>query len=574
MRHPWTKGGGSHLSEPQRRGYTTAQDTSATSDLLSDLGSHHVLVDSVGWEGRRDELAETVASWLDLPTSRVRATLAVRDQPVATFDDAAAAQALVASLAKLGVRARVRTGVRRSLADLTRRRVEQDTHDTPIADETQQPGWSAAFGPAGATRGVAHQATVAGMPGATHPAEMERTLIASPDAAVRFPGVPTSEPPLEDSKPSLRRTPTGAQSAVVRSRPDAVAAAPPSAASVSAHGWSDVLGSALQERLVADSAAPAAHPEPARMPPSALAAGADTIVPQAAKAARPASRETSNLPGLRETMVHEPPVARELAEPSASLPPTPADPASSPASPPPKAFVRLRQDDEAALLPAPPAPSMPMIPSEKAALLWGIAAPGAGQAYLGDMNSALTHALGGVLIWPWIRGARDAAGRVRRMQSGHTLPVRSPNLRRTAGFVACWWGTLAMLALGWVLLRESVEPATLPAIDHAALEARARANVEAERARIAAIAAEEARAAEEAEAVASAERAQQLEGLLQAAREACDAGRFEACRARAQLALELDGTSRRARMLHAEALNEGRVLPEADAAEPTDPVSP
>jgi hypothetical protein len=464
--------------------------------------------------------------------------------------------------------------------------VEQPTEDTPVAEDTMQPGWAAGFGPADAQRAVASTSTVAGMPGATHPSEMERTLIASPDAPVRFPGAPTSEAPLDDSKPSLRRTPTGAQSAVVRARPDAPTPPPPSAsnvAPVSAHGWSDVLGSALRERLVAEEApAPAPAPPTAAAPPAAspfapaqAAASADTMVAKRVDPTRAASRETSNLPGLRDTLVHDAPspIARSVGTGADAEAPVPAQaPALEPAQEaapvaPPNAFVRLRQGD--AQEPPAPSPSMPIIPSERAALLWGIAAPGAGQAYLGDMNAALTHALGGVLVWPWIRGARDAAGRVRRMSAGNTLPVRSPNLRRTAGFVACWWGAVAVLVVGWLVLRESVEPATLPAIDHAALEARARASVEAERARVQAVAAQEAEVAAAEEAAAAAERAERFEGLLQAAREACDEGRYEACRARAELALAVDGTSRRARMLHAEALNEGRVLPDADAADTT-----
>lgn len=571
---------------------------------MSDPGTYQVLVDSEGWEGRRDELAEAVAAWIGLPTARVRATLAVRDQPVATFDAEDGALRLVAELERMGVRARIRRGGRRSLADLTRRRTPDDPAPDPVASETVQPGWAHAFGERARRPVTSGAGTVVGMPGAERADELQHTMLATPSEQ-RLPGAPEVDEAPESRTPVARpRDPSGMREASVRGgvrqartsvpdpAPPVPSDAPPDETMARpATGWSAILGERLGEKLIDREGAP---PEPADAHPTESSPGvagrdavpparrnhdtgteralsADTLLPTAPPPPVRDGATTASPRSMNDTRIHGPgafPAPEGPSDPGVhegaserSVPEPPAPEASEPPAPaPPPQFERVRRDDDD--MPAlQPKLSLPRVPEPASAFRWGLAAPGAGQAYLGDVSSGVTYALGSFLIFPWVRGALDARRQAERIMDGNTLPLRETNPTRTAAYVASYWAVVGMLVLGFVAFRESFEPATLPPIDEAAIEARARA--ERDRA-LAAEAAEreeaERVAREERERLAREEHARMVE-LLRDARSACDEERYIACRELAQMALEIDGTNREGHWLRAQAVNEGRALP-------------
>ncbi|MFT6399512.1 MAG: hypothetical protein ACJAYU_004279 [Bradymonadia bacterium] len=207
-------------------------------------------------------------------------------------------------------------------------------------------------------------------------------------------------------------------------------------------------------------------------------------------------------------------------------------------------FVRLRQ---------PSADQLADGPEPRIALLWGLAAPGAGFAYLGEPNRGFRYALGSVLIFPWIKGALDASQLATDVKEGRTLLRRKPDPLARLLYVCCFWAVVLLVGFGIsVLLTGSVssplDPATQTAADAETTLGSAISSppVESDSAEVE-LAVEPVPDPDQLE--------RQLSALVREARLACEEERYAECERLAGEALDIDGRNRQALILQVEAVS-------------------
>ncbi len=207
-------------------------------------------------------------------------------------------------------------------------------------------------------------------------------------------------------------------------------------------------------------------------------------------------------------------------------------------------FVRLRQPSQ---------DERKEGPEPSHALLWGIAAPGAGFVYLGEPSRGYHYALGAILIVPWIKGALDAAKLAADVKDGRTLLRRTPDPLARVLYVSCFWAFVALVAFAAASLipgsrgsgegelavqpvvnvdtgSESTIPEPLPEPEPAEEE-----STEPE--------------------VDPQQTERQLHALVREARLACEEGRYAECERLAGEALDIDGRNRQALILQVEAVS-------------------
>ena len=199
--------------------------------------------------------------------------------------------------------------------------------------------------------------------------------------------------------------------------------------------------------------------------------------------------------------------------------------------------------------------------STRAALLWGVVAPGGGQAYLGSWQRGVTYALSSPLIVPWIVGVREAVREAAAGREGARLVDRRPRMGSAAWYTLAFWASIALVVTVIVsaLRFEPRLEAPAPAPEAAAVVVADEAETT------------EPEASEQADAdeLSDEERAARLNTVLLDARRACQTERYFLCRELAEEALALDGRSREAQLLHVRAISEGVVEPP-----PQDPPQP
>lgn len=224
----------------------------------------------------------------------------------------------------------------------------------------------------------------------------------------------------------------------------------------------------------------------------------------------------------------------EAALATASDPPPPADDLTVGDK-----FTRLRQ---------PSAEELSEGPEPNIALLWGIAAPGAGFAYLGEPSRGFNYALGSIFLFPWLKGALDASKLAEEVKEGRALLRRKPDPLARFLYVACFWSFVAIVvfAIAAVIPDRSSstppDPVVGPIVE---VDDRSEAATPDE--------APEPEAAEEDAVVEPGER--ELNALVREARHACEEGRYAECERLAGHALDIDGRNRQALILQVEAVS-------------------
>jgi TM2 domain-containing membrane protein YozV len=203
-----------------------------------------------------------------------------------------------------------------------------------------------------------------------------------------------------------------------------------------------------------------------------------------------------------------------------------------------RAFERLRQP------PQQQAPASDAPHALRAAAL-SLLAPGAGQAYNNDPSRAVTFALAGLFVIPWVVSIADAYRTARDLNAkGRFVPAPA---RSVLGVVVGFWVLVGTLAVFYQAADRATEPDPLPDItvqpapvvvervvpppDPAIEEERVR-NEEQERI----------------------ERQERVAGLVARARLACGIGDYVECRRLAEDALEVDESSPDAQRIHVEAV--------------------
>lgn len=533
--------------------------------LVQSSYEYRIAVTREGFSGGVDELAERVAQRFGAQSVRVRLDL----QRSGRFDvpgqgSLATAQRVIDELRSIGVPAvvvevpAVLPPVPLGLDDTFMGEIGGSTFVTPSASPTPLPGAS-------------DDRTLHGMP---REGADGRTLVPGRGPAVipESDGVPEGQEKVPGAWQAVlgAASPVPTRAAAPPVRPDApppVALAPPAA-----------IAAMLGDATIVTPPPPLPVPPPVSsgpavgLPASAPSNTAAEATPQVA-----AARGWSAVLGHA---LHERPVgAPEPTPPPAS--PTPSA-GATPSSAPPRAFVvpdallgddaatqmvmpsHPRQQNDAArndLLEAQARPRQRYErlrqagePSQAAsdeasplvAGIWSLLAPGAGQAYNGQVERGVTFALAGVFIVPWFWSIADAVqvatARQRKPKSNVPGALKA-RLAIVAGF---WTGIAVLLFLAGAVRdaaeRNAVRPVFTTQVGLPTAPAAPPTH--------------EASGPEIDDGPARQRAAQRLAvaELVDRARLACLNERFVECRDLAEQALELDDSSREAQTLHVQAI--------------------
>jgi hypothetical protein len=585
---------------------------------LTDAATHQVLVDSNGWEGRRDVLAQRVADLLGQPASRVRATLAVPGTPVTKCASVREAEGVVATLRDAGLFATIRVAAASALVGGVRVPLVVDVTEPIASDATIQAGWRQDLG-GDPLPPEADGATVVGMPSLNQSPQRTTTLgdaaSESLKVAARVAPQSVAEPPTPAGEPELGgKTPTGAHLAIAGNAAKQVSAKRLLSSAPEPGAWSDVLGGALGAKLLGDHQQPLDRQTPAAAPG---ALRGKPITPHSATTMAPASaRSASTATQLAagSTRVHGPswdvargeqftsqvfdeaaaqiqsawpsqyadekpleaaPSKRAVSQPRSAVQPPESPGLGMQVETPSGAwntspelgdgFALLRRDEELAHREI-------EWPTLTLATLFAVLAPGAGQAYLASAREGLVYAFGAPLLKPWYDGLADVRAEVGRVESGAALPRRSASVLRGAAFVGVFWSVVLTLVVGMMAGFAATQNPTPVVLDEAALQAAADERHAAGLALVAAAEEEIRLEHAAAESAASAERVIAIRDLLRNAQLACETENYRLCRDFTLQLLALDGENVRGLRLHAtalaEGLNEPAPLPvdESDAA--------
>lgn len=560
---------------------------------MTDRDTYEIIVDIDGWPASRAALSDVVAGVLGVPAHRIRPVLDVRDEPVATYAHQEEADRVADELAAKGIDVAVRRRLRRrrSLEELTRRAVTMQPREEDAIHEdgavakaptdareqvaahagTMTPGW-AALDDSGAS--PAHAGTAVGLPGWSVSADSGTMApIASP---LRLRDEPADVDPVQVARQLL-----------------AAEATADTVDPTNAGEWGEILGSALADRLVAGDEVRTGSPRgggPAAPPVPVAPRQGDTkdLAPYEQTMAPPAGATTQHPGDLR----------REHA--GASAPPEvagsawsvagvdvaePLAPAALPVDATQMVAPRANEDvlafagfDEAALSHAPEAPQDGMTVGDKFVRLrqpsadelagtpeptrvfaWGIAAPGAGFAAMGEPSRGVNYLLGSFLVVPWVKGAVDASRFASEVKAGSALLQRKPDPLVLFVYVVGFWGIVAAaIALASALTISVPPPSTtdpgVVEIDSGSQTSEAEADSGTGPA---------VTAADVGAELDEGELRRQLNALIREARMACEEERYAECERLTGRALELDGRNREALILQVEAVSRGvRTVPE------------
>ena len=198
-------------------------------------------------------------------------------------------------------------------------------------------------------------------------------------------------------------------------------------------------------------------------------------------------------------------------------------------------------------------------PTPEGAAFWGVLAPGAGFAYLGESSRGVIYALGAPFLVPWVVGAFAAMADAKEIQAGRRLAARRSSPLGNLAYVLAFWSLvgLAVGGLCWVSVAtvqerpppvaESVDSG--PSVDVTTTLIGDRPTEESEH--------------ETDEVAGVLAREEEFSELIRRARVACGSERWVECRELAGHALDLDEQSREAQTLHVRAVSHGVIVPTA-----------
>ena len=181
------------------------------------------------------------------------------------------------------------------------------------------------------------------------------------------------------------------------------------------------------------------------------------------------------------------------------------------------------------------------------AAAWSLLAPGAGQAYNGERGRAVTFALAGVFVLPWVLSVVDAVRVAGALREGKRRG-KPQATKLSLTIVAGWWVFVVVAALGIQAIdRATTRPVIV--VDPPTVDSPAGSGVADDP--------EDPNPVPEVDRGPAEHRAEirrQVDALVLEARRACAAGRCEECVRLVEEALELDESSRAAQQLHVEAV--------------------
>jgi hypothetical protein len=518
--------------------------------VLTQDVAYSIYVVSAGWDERLEELAALLGARFRLPTSAVMNGLQTGEVTVAEANDLQTASSMVEALAELSIVAMVRP----SKAYV--RPPEQTVHlgwgrsdeavYAPANGSTVQ-GVPSQIVDSSALDGLADAATLvtpgpgvnlassmpdpwasALAPPLSPPAGLPRSSLARDRAALlrgevvagntarpvaASAGVPHESPAItripsvgEEVAQTIILADVSAQA--VASLQDAGSAAQKGMEPLHAGPWGAVLGKAVEAPLVAASSTAFTELTTARTPQGL-------------------SDEGSPLFALGEL----------------------TDSGEAPNAADRKAFVRLRSPDEGrpALSDATVAVAPSTVNRTLAAALFSVLAPGAGQAYNNQQARAVTFALAGVLIVPWLLSIRDAwleaAAGINRKSAG------TPNVRAAVSVALTFWLLVGLFGTFiWSIDRATTDVTSSEAPTATAVQTPVPSVPLREEQRE--TEEEIAREASADSAAARADLRERVAGLVARAQIACNTGEYVDCRQLAEQALALDETDPGAHRVH------------------------
>lgn len=473
---------------------------------------YRISVSREGWPGGADELAEALALRFSQVAVRVRHEL----QRTGRYD--------VPGLGSL-------SDAQRVVSELLAEGVAAVVIEVRDAADNASPTGDATFL-------VAASETAVDSPAAEprrHPVD-DRTLLGmgrdDPDSqtfvAGRGPGV---IPDLGASGEGSQEIPVAWRVAAGPGQSSRAASAPPVAPAVSApsvvnrieepaaRGWSAVLGRAFQDRLH--------QAEPSQLPDATGMLGPE----ESSMASRPEQPASADLAAVG---IVDDNAQTQMVRPKPRAPDAPAPLRE-------RRFERLR----------PPEPEVAASAhSPVVAGLWSVLAPGAGQAYNGDLQRGITFALSGLFVIPWFYSIFDAVSRAADLRSRGRIPRSAPWKPRVILVLGFWCGAVVLLAAGSLLVRALEDPPARSAPEEVAssvptvrpvAQARPAATIEEP-------------AGDESPAEIRAAERREVSAILEIAAVACAEARYLECRRLTEQALEIDDSSRDAQRMHAQAI--------------------
>jgi len=526
--------------------------------LTQDI-AYSVNVVSAGWDDHLEELAALLGSRFRIPTAAVMSALQAGEVTVVAAVDLHTASSVIEALAHLSIVATARPAVAIQ----------------PPAEQTLLVGWSQVAGPItgqpfgrtmqGSPSQLVHQLDQVDLaavvrPQLSNPHAGHDAAVPSPWAAALVPGL---SPPPGVTRPSPARE----RAALLRGEGAAVQPAPAGNSSapvpqgegqgISAITRISSVNDELEQTLIlADVSAQAVAILQDSRPVADVNAGEaahggawGAVLGKGVDAQRVAVVSAATpAPAATEHMLHSP------AEPTifAAI-----DEQREASAPPgreaPKAFVRLHAPDDAgatpAVAPTSAAPSKGNIPLRAA--LFSLLAPGAGQAYHNQQGRAVTFALAGVLIVPWIVSIRDAWNDGARIQ--RTPGPSTPNVKAAATVAFTFW-LLAGLFGTFIWSIDLATTDTTAAVDAPPMNERLQVPPVSSPPQQPAMVQESDREASAEPAVARAELRERIAGLVARAQLACNSGEYVDCRQLAEQALALDETDPGAHRVHVVAI--------------------
>ncbi|MBU6161027.1 MAG: hypothetical protein KGO50_07890 [Myxococcales bacterium] len=526
--------------------------------LTQDI-AYSVNVVSAGWDDHLEELAALLGSRFRIPTAAVMSALQAGEVTVVAAVDLHTASSVIEALANLSIVATARPAVAIQ----------------PPAEQTLLVGWSQVAGPIteqpfgrtmqGSPSQLVNQLDQGDLaavfrPQVSNPHARHDSEVPSPWASALAPGLGL---PAGVTRPSPARE----RAALLRG--EAAAVHPPPAGNLHApvamaegRGISAItrissVNDELEQTLIlADVSAQAvailqeSHPftdvnagEAANVGAwgAVLGKGVEAQLAAVVSAATPAPAAAEHV--LRPPA--EPPIFAAMDEQREA--------AAPPRREAPKAFVRLHAPDDAvatpAVAPTSAAASKGNIPLRAA--LFSLLAPGAGQAYNNQQGRAVTFALAGVLIVPWLVSIRDAWNDAAR--SHRTPGPTTPNVKAAATVAFTFW-LLAGLFGTFIWSIDLATTDTTSSVVAPPMNEPVQVPLVASPAQQSAMVRESDREASAEPAADRAELRERIAGLVARAQLACNSGEYVDCRQLAEQALALDETDPGAHRVHVVAI--------------------
>lgn len=524
--------------------------------LTQDI-AYSVYVVSTGWEDRLEELAALLGARFRMPTAAAMNALQSGEVVVTEAHGLHAASNVIEDLARMSIVAAVRP------ASAPARAPERTMHIGWAHAAGQSPGQIDGRTMMGTPSHVVDQSDLPEPAAWKTAADLPPTAV--PDSGVPSPWAAALAPSVAPPTGEVRSSAARERAALLRGDRAPAPSAPtplPPVIPAAEHGppgvtrIPTVAEDAAQTVIMADESAKAIamleNPAPALatntvIAPSPGAWGAvlgKGVEAEAASVVLPASPASAVAPTS--------PDVPDSANPLSALAAAGETPTTS-ATGGPAAFVRLRSPGENRPSSATPgsASSQSIAGKPLHAALFSVIAPGAGQAYNNEQGRAVTFALAGVLVVPWIFSVRDAwqdaSSDKNRQRSGE------PNLRAAVTVALTFWMLVGLFAtLIWSIDRATTNdtPVAQLATEPAALPEPAVVPLVEDP-----IATRDAQEASADPTLARAELRERVAGLVARAQLACNGGEYVDCRELAEQALALDETDPGAHRVHVVAID-------------------